>query len=90
VISFLVGPALVALAGSFVVTRVFEFFADAMIHDAPEAAKGVVFTGTFGALTAKLGMTKAGKTARNMKAKADGISDNKIVKAIIKKGTEIE
>ena len=86
--NFLIGPALIALAGSFIVTRAFEFFADLLIHDTPEAAKGVVFTGAFGFVTSKLGMTRAGKTAANLKSKADMVSGNKHMKALIKKGTE--
>tara|TARA_R110000824_G_scaffold382015_1_gene575084 strand:+ start:2585 stop:2854 length:270 start_codon:yes stop_codon:yes gene_type:complete len=86
--NFLIGPALIALAGSFAITRAFEFFADILMNDTPEAAKGVVFTGAYATMMSKLGMTRAGKTAQNLKARADLVSDNKIVKAIIKKGTE--
>jgi len=87
-ISWLVGPAMVALAGSFVITRVFEFVTDILIRDTPQAAKGVVFTSAWAFIQTKLGMDGTEKTARDIKSKTGLVSNNKIVKSLIKRGTK--
>ena len=87
-ISWLAGPAIVALAGSFIITRIFEFLADILIRDTPEAAKGIVFTSAWAVIQTKLGMDGTSKTVRDIKSRTGLVSDNRLVKSLIKRGTK--
>ena len=89
-ISWLIGPVMVALAGAFVVVRIYEFISDFLIHETPEAARGIVFTGTWAAIQTKLGMNGVGKSVDGLRIKGNLVRNNKIANALIKwsdKGT---
>ena len=77
-IAWLIGPTVAALAGAFVVIRIFE----ALFQSAPEAVRGIVFTGAWAAITTKLGMNRVDKTTRGLRLKTNSAKKSKLNKFI--------
>ena len=80
-ISWLLGPTLVSLAGAFVVVRIFDYVFSG-IADSVGAARSIVFVNTWAAITAKSGMSDITKKARFWRLKSSAVK--KKLDALIK------